>query len=571
MDWVPFHFNEAEAGWAYQAYQVAQAEPVQIGSQPAYVLLTSSIFFFFSSSEAFARLLPALIGSMVVVLPFALKEKIGKQAALIAAFGLALDPLMVAVSRQAGSPMLAVGFAALAVAAWQLAKPAAVGIFAALFLLSGQTAVVAILSVCLVLVLLLVFGIKPTLVFGEQADNRTVLIAGGLTLLLVGSLGMRYPSGLSAMLQAVPDYFSGWMVAPGFWGQTPWLRAVLAFPIYQPLALLFGLIAIIQRKTWQQPTNRLLALVTIFLFALVISNPSRQISELTWVVVPIWLLAAQTLTGYLTPLKARFQTVILSQAITTLILLSFWWANLVKISRSFYINIPEGFRFRDFNSLDFGTRDYLGRMVVIVIIPFVIALMAAIVATYWSKLTALRGAVLGGGSFLFFYLIVVLFGINDLRPQQANELWNPALSLGYADDLRDALAELSEPMTGNRSDLEVVYQLDSPLLHWQLRDMPNARYLPELPPSESPAVIINTTYTLDELGRSSAYRGEKIALQLVRSWGGRAFPSDFDRWFIYREAPLEKQWVVLWAREDIFVGFQELPDEADTEGIEPVE
>ena len=31
-------FNETEASWAWQAYQVAHSEPVQIGSQPAYVL-----------------------------------------------------------------------------------------------------------------------------------------------------------------------------------------------------------------------------------------------------------------------------------------------------------------------------------------------------------------------------------------------------------------------------------------------------------------------------------------------------------------------------------------------------
>jgi hypothetical protein len=74
--------------------------------------------------------------------------------------------------------------------------------------------------------------------------------------------------------------------------------------------------------------------------------------------------------------------------------------------------------------------------------------------------------------------------------------------------------------------------------------------------------MINSFESLEELSGSGAYRGEKIAIQLARSWGGRVLPSDFDRWLVYREAPIEKQWVVLWAREDIFVGYQDV--EAET-------
>jgi 4-amino-4-deoxy-L-arabinose transferase-like glycosyltransferase len=564
-------FNETEADWAWQAYQVSQAQPIQIGSQPAYVLLTSVLFFFFTSSEALARALPALAGSMVVVLPFVLKEKLGQKAALVAAFGLALDPMMVAVSRQAGSPMLAIGFAVLAFAAWKLAKPGTAGVFAALFLLSGQPAVFGVLSIAVVLLLIVVSGSKQTSLEISPPDRKSFLIAAGVTLLAVGTLGMRYPLGLSAMVQAVPDYFSGWIIARGFWGQVPWLQVFLAIPIYQPLALLFGVIALLQKKSWDHSTKRFICVFVIVFFVLIILNPSRLVSDLVWALLPLWLLVGPVLAPYLSLNENQFKNIVWAQAVIILVLLSFWWANIVKISRIYFVNIPQNFKLNQLATLDYSTKEYLSRMVVVVVVPFVIVVMVTVVLTAWSKRTALSGAVWGAGGFVALYTIGVLFGINDLRPQQANELWNPVMASGYADDLRDALAELSEPSTGTRFELETVYQVDSPLLHWQLRDMPNARYAPVLSAADSPAVIINTTLTPDELERPSAYRGEKIALQLYRSWGDRAFPLDFDRWFIYREAPLEKQWVVLWAREDIFVGYQELPDEIDLEVVEPVD
>jgi hypothetical protein len=560
-------FNETEAAWAWQAYQVSQAETVQIGSQPAYVLLTGLLFFIFSSSEYLARLLPAVLGSMVIAVPFVFKDRIGRKAALVAAFGLALDPLTVAVSRQVGSPMLAVGFASLALVAWHYRKPGVTGVFAALFLLSGQPAVVAVAALVITALLLILSETRPAWL-QDHFDFKPFLVSCALSLFVVGTLFMRYPQGLSAMLQAVPNYLSGWTVAAGFWGQIPLLQAMAAVPLYQPLALVFGGFILLKRDTWQHTTYRPISLLFLLVFVLVILYPARQTSDLVWALVPLWLLAGKGISPFIKRVDKEHRLVVWGQGIAILVLLSFWWANLVKITRIYYVNIPVGFRLADFNALDLGTKDYIGRMVVVVLVPLVIALLIAIVVTNWNRQAGVHSVVWGLGLFGMFYLVLVLFGINDLRTQQANELWNPAMAPGYADDLTEALAELSVPYVGNRNELEVVYQLDMALLHWQLRDMPNAKFVPILASNDSPAVIINNSFTLDEMGRPVAYRGEKIALQLYRNWGDQPLPYDFDRWFIYRKAPVEKQWVVLWAREDIFVGYQDLSTEIDLEESE---
>jgi hypothetical protein len=421
------------------------------------------------------------------------------------------------------------------------------------------------------LLLLIISGLRPAWMEETQLDVKPFLVGGALTLFVVGTLFMRYPQGLSAMLQAVPDYLSGWVVAAGFWGQVPLAQAAVALPIYQPLALVFGGFILLKKETWQHGTTRMIALLFLLLLTLILFYPARQSGDLVWALLPLWLLAGKGISPFIKTVAKENRLVVWGQGGAILVLLAFWWSNLVKMTGIYFVNIPVGFRLADFNTLDLGTKDYIGRMVVVVLVPLVIALLVAIVITNWNKQAGVHSAVWGLSLFGVFYLVLVLFGINDFRPQQANELWNPAVAPGYADDLSHALAELSEPVTGTRHELEVVYQIDMDLLHWQLREMPNARYAPILSTSDSPAVIINNSFSLDEMGRPVAYRGEKIALQLYRNWGENSLPLDFDRWFIYREAPVDKQWVVLWAREDIFVGFQDLPAEIDLDEGEPIQ
>jgi len=83
------------------------------------VLLTGLLFFLFGDSNAIARLWPALAGSLLVLLPWTFRGYLarypaGRIAGLVLAFGLALDPGLVAASRLAGGPMLAAGFGLLA-------------------------------------------------------------------------------------------------------------------------------------------------------------------------------------------------------------------------------------------------------------------------------------------------------------------------------------------------------------------------------------------------------------------------------------------------------------------------
>src|SRR4030066_2478904 len=100
--------SDIEAGWALQALGLAHGEAAALGAQPAYILLTSPLFSIFGDSNFLARFFPALAGSLIIWLPYFFRDWMGDsgwlhRAGLIMAFGLAIDPGLVSLSRQAGS------------------------------------------------------------------------------------------------------------------------------------------------------------------------------------------------------------------------------------------------------------------------------------------------------------------------------------------------------------------------------------------------------------------------------------------------------------------------------------
>ena len=78
--------GDLEAVNALQAFDIVSGNDYQVGSQPVLVSLTSILFTFFESSNFFARLIPALCGSLLVLLPPLFKKRTGQNEALILAF-----------------------------------------------------------------------------------------------------------------------------------------------------------------------------------------------------------------------------------------------------------------------------------------------------------------------------------------------------------------------------------------------------------------------------------------------------------------------------------------------------
>lgn len=540
--------SEAEAQLALQALTVANGQPATISGPPLYVMLTGFTFYLLGSSDFLARFWPALFGSLLVLAPVLYREKLGALPAVLFALGIALDPALAAVSRQANGPLTAL---APLVLAWGLLlnrRYLAGGVLAGLAALSGPGLVMGLLILALTwgaATLLSRRGTAsspPGAGLGQWwADWRPVVLTTGITALLVGSYFGHYPQGLSAGLGALPGFLTAWWQPSG----VPALRVLSALLIYQPIALLFALLGLARRPLQASSELSLLRIGFLIALALLILSPGRQMSALAWALLPLWALAASELAES-TPLLQERKTVMFGLAAVLFIIAAMFWLNLSNLS----LALPA----IQVDTLRLGL---LGGLLALAVVSTVLVGMG------WSWQVARGGVVLG------LCLIYIVNNAANLagstQPRQAPhvELWNPAPSAGDARLLEDTIRQLSIWNTGRAEGLDIQVAVQSSALQWLLRGYQQVVFLgdtPALSAGSSPSLVITRAQNA-EPSLAAAYRGQDFAWWVYPAWSG-VLPEPFFRWLVFREAALSQEQVILWARADLFPG-QTLPSLQD--------
>ncbi len=282
--------SDYEAAWALQALHVTQGLHPLLGPNPAYVHLSSIFFYIFGASNFLARFFPALAGSALVFAAWFMRGRIGRLPALILAFGLAVDPGLVAMSRLAGGPMLSVACLVIAGLMWLDDHRALAGFFAGLALLSGPSVWFGLLGLVLAWALISVIDRRSSALRREKIDpgvsektegdhpvepagnsltpvvveikpemapsvpvqqsgrnllkgNYSSALAWGLgTLVALGSLFLLSPIGLSAFVNSFVEFLRGWWTL----SDTQIWRPLLALPAYEILPLGFGIAAAVR-------------------------------------------------------------------------------------------------------------------------------------------------------------------------------------------------------------------------------------------------------------------------------------------------------------------------------------
>lgn len=574
--------SDFEAGWALQALQVARGEMPILGPQPAYSLLTGALFFLFKSSNALARLLPVLAGSGLVLLPVFFRRLLGQKAAVVFAFGLAFDPGLVALSRLAGGSAFALCFALLALGWWYIRQPFWAAIFGAVALLSGPPVLIGALGLSLALFLgrwLKNYGLFGWLeqrgfsVGGEaqglisnqeetsrhtqndrcdiapenkvsdqsQGTRHQVLWAGLATFIVVGTLFFRYPQGLSAFVSTLPVYLKGWLPSAA---QTPsWTPALLllvALIVYQPLAVVFGALA--ARLAWLQRNSlgKWLSLWAGIALLLNLLYPARQVTDLGWVLVPLWALAAQEMARCFDFAMEDISATV-GQAGLIFILLVLGWLNFTGLTIP--SPDPEEARLR---WLLIGGVLVLGTLATI------------LVWLGWSAEVALKGLAWGGLLGLGLFVLGAAFGVTRIRQNSMEgELWTPLPIPEQETHLLESLGNLAEWQHGYRNILDVTAIVRGgaeamPSLRWALRDFSSVQYVYVLDQSSSPSVVI-APEDQPEPSLALSYRGEGIAWRGYPFWQ-EGLTQNWIPWVVFRRIPIRIERLTLWARSDIFPG-----------------
>jgi hypothetical protein len=545
--------SDFEASWALQALHLSRGDSLSLGPSPGYVLLTGLIFFLFGSSNMMARLWPAIAGTLLVGLPWLLRAGsprraesavIDRNVAIILAFGLALDPGLVALSRLAGGPMLALAFGLFALGCAYVRRPVWAGVFGGLALLGGP----AVLQGGLILLILWAAGellgrlgrtgLSPdwqplSTRFDHSARNG--LIAAGGTVLLAGTLFLSFPQGLGALASIIPAYLAGWVTPSG----VPAARLLAAWIVYEPLALVFGLTNTV--RGWSQKDERsiLLSLWALFALILALLYPGRQASALVWVIVPLWALAALEIACQL-HIESGERLPALGQGILIFILLALGWLNLAGLSQS-----------------GGDLQVYRLRWAVILGTLALGAVTTILVGLGWSASAAQRGLSWGLGAALFIYTISSLWGVSQLHPNGEQELWTPPPATDQAKQLIETLGDLSEWKTGRRDAIDILAVAPAPSLEWLLHDWEQVEYASDINAEKLPAVILAPESAASP-SLAAAYRGQDFAWQVYPNWSG-ALPPDWAEWLVFKKAPQRIEHIILWARADVFPGGTLIP------------
>ena len=534
--------NDSEARLALDAWQLAQGlkgiGEFHPAPYPGYILITGFLFSLLEPTNFLARLLPALAGVSLLLVPILLRDLLGKPAAILLAFGLALDPGLVIASRLASGPMLAVTFGLLAVICWQQGRPRLAGFMAALLLLSGPQAIQGILIGAATLLLLRL--VPPGSEAGSQQLTTKPSIRGpfkqalavlGISLAVAGTLFLQIPQGLAAMADSFLAYFSGWTTS----STIPAGRIAAALAIYQPVALIFALVSI--GRTLVQRRIDYLDLLLIFWTGIALLHgllyPNRQTLDLVWVLVPMWMLAARELDRQVEPGGKHLAAY--GQALLIVLLAGLLWFNLAGLSRS-----------------DPQFNNNLARLLLMAGVILLAAISTILVSLGWSWGSGKYGLVLGIAGAGSLYLISTLWGSTQVRANSPAELWYSSQAGEQAELLAKTARDLSVWTTGFPDQLDIVLNGDSPSIQWVLRNFKHLKTVKTLPIEELPSILI-TQQTEQPPALTAAYRGQDFTWWVQPGWVN-ALPENFAGWVTFREAPLNQESIILWARSDLFPG-----------------
>lgn len=538
--------TDAEAAPALQALHIAQGLKPSLSPHPFYILSTSILFFLYGGGTDFlARLIPALIGSILVFAPLLFSERIKPRPSLILAFFIALDPGLTSLSRQAASPILAITFLIFAWGFFNKNRPNLAGFFAALALLSGPSIWVGILGIGITWAIghglrsrrsskptaeLETIAIDKTTTDYQRPtfDYRLSAVTLVITFITAGTLFFIAPNGISAALASIPAFINSWLTT----SDVPPGRLFLSLLVYQPLTFLLALFAII--RGWRKWSPRIIPLSIWFLVSLLLAVfiPSRQVTDLAWTLIPLCILAALELVRNVDILPQER-----NEVGGVIFLTAFIWV----------------FAWLDFSGLIWipsDTREYAMRYWLLIGALFLLVLSLLLVAAGWS----IRSARLGGVWGLALALGVLGFGGTlgsaGLRGLNHPELWWSPSTPMQAHLLESTVRDLSEWGMGDDFSAPVIIAgLDSPALEWTLREH-DVLVVASLDISSSPYFVVTPVQTDPVL--VSAYRGQDFNWRQTPMWN-ETLPADWIRWIALREMPQSGETIILWARDDLFL------------------
>jgi hypothetical protein len=497
------------------------------------LLLGTQLGLFFLPVNPFTvRLVPALAGSLLVLLPYGARAWIGRAGALVVAALLALSPTWVYASRTADGAIVSLGLGMLALVlaghalrgTEQHARAAVVCL--ALSLTAGPQIVGLLVSLAILLGWWLSFGPgvgSHTLQFFRQRWQRlrprSLAALGVATWVVASTAALLNVAGIGASVDLLGDGFAALWVDPA---GLPWYQNLVVLGTYESLAL--GLSLVGAFVAWRRRSTVDIALSVWLLIAVALVTV-LGLREPRWVLIaslPSTLLAGRgaqhLLLGALSA-PSRRDVIALAAGLC--------------LTAFVYIQVTGYLQ----NSLTvYGVLALLGT-----------GLLLSGLAGYGVWLEHAAGGRVALMLILVLATILTMRGTIALAYDRARDPWEPMLSHTSAATLPQfeaMLQHVSLTSAGDPRAVSIVYEESlGPGMAWLLRDYPNARSTIRAGTNTGATVLISMPRT-DEVA-PQGYVGQRVAWYAVRPHNVLS-PARYAQWLLFRRPGPAVEYDTFW-------------------------
>jgi uncharacterized protein (TIGR03663 family) len=534
--------DEREARLALDVWRFYSGGMASIRSHsPLLFNVNALLYVLFGASDYVARVLPALVGSLMVGLPYLLAAYLGRRGALVTAAILALSPSFVFFSRRLGGDIV--------VAASLLALVA--GLFgylrlkkiSRLYLTTGALAVALVAGGAAYATLLALGGFFLGItLYSRYADGdapllqawdppstaqRAWMIAGGV----FGAVLLATATGLFVNLhglQAALDLLATWLgqFSP-LMGTQPWHYYLSLLIGYAPLVFIFGLVGAVYL-----PRKDLFAAllvcwfgVTFVVYSLMETKPPSGILQ---ILLPLTLLAGRIIGDLLTKVGEGEQ----------------WaWDGLALL-----ISIPVIFHMI-LQMSAFANPHNPGEPTRLIVVLLSLFFLVSVVLITGTLAQDWRGTIRTGGLLVLLILgslmVRTTWRLNHYSPGNPFELLVVRPTSSDVRNLVGTIEDFSNQQEGDRHSVDITVQGEQDsILAWYLRDFGDLVFTSGSASSPTPVVITPLAEPLSLTG----YRGARFRVQ--SAWHTQDLPGhELVNWYLFRETlhrPTYRD-VVMWA------------------------
>lgn len=302
LDARPLSVDEGSLAW--QAYRILLGQfgaPLEDGPLPTYATVASLALF--AAGDFAARFLSVLGGTLLTCAPLLVRRQLGRQAALVSSWALALSPLFLFASRTVGSGIIP---AALSLGLWGLIdgvgnrpgqKPFLLAAWLAAMLTCGPTGLSCIVAFGLAYLLShptpgdLITDVRTTLQSSPGKQAVALLVLGAVAL----STGLG--ANLSGAQYILVDLWAGWLGS--FNPISPKGGLVLLLALYELPVIILGMGRLLYALMHRDRTDMFLSLWAMLLLLAAMFRPSVALPGMIVALVPIYLLASRVVASTL--------------------------------------------------------------------------------------------------------------------------------------------------------------------------------------------------------------------------------------------------------------------------------